>query len=319
MQPGKTTMYSVIRDPMFLRLMGFALLACSLVLVETHHSVAYQENGDEKKAASPAEKQNQPPAAKADAQPAEKKNAVPAPMAAPKDANGQAAAPETIERESFLVVVARANGFFFGPALLLCSFLMVALVTINAMQIRRDVLIPPEFVEDFEKRLAGKDYQGAYELARTDESFVARVLAAGLGRLSRGYSEAIEGMQEVGEDENMTLEHRVSYLSLLGTVGPMLGLMGTVWGMILAFEQIATSTTQPKPKDLANDIYTALFTTLEGLMIAIPAMIAYGMLRNRLARFVLEIGIISEGLMSRFSTAGKQSPSAPAQQPAAKT
>lgn len=211
------------------------------------------------------------------------------------------------ERESFLIVMARANGLFFGPLLLLLSFVMVALVMMNVLQVRRDNLLPPEFIETFEQRLTTKDYQGAYDIARNDDSFIGRVLAAGLSKLNRGYNEAIEGMQEVGEDENMALEHRISYLALIGSIAPMVGLMGTVWGMIGAFEEIATSPTQPKPKDLAQDIYTALFTTFEGLVIAIPAMIAYSMLRNRVARFVLEVGIVSEGLMNRFSAVGKGS------------
>ena len=183
---------------------------------------------------------------------------------------------------------------------------MVALVVMNFMQIRRDTLLPPAFIESFQQRLAAEDYQGAYETARSDDSIVAHVLAAGLSRLKRGYNEAIEGMQEVGEDENMALEHRLSYLALIGTIAPMVGLMGTVYGMINSFQVIATSTTQPKPADLADGISTALFTTLEGLAIAIPAMVFYSLLRNQVARLVLEIGIVSEGLMSRFAIVGKR-------------
>ena len=209
------------------------------------------------------------------------------------------------ERENFLVVMARANGWFFGPLLLLLSFVMVALIMMNAMQVRRDVLLPQSFVEAFEQHLTAKDYQRAYETAKTDDSFVARVLEAGLRKLNRGYNEAIEGMQEVGEDENMALEHRISYLRLIAEIAPMIGLMGTVWGMIGAFEEIATSVSQPKPKDLARNIYTALFTTFEGLMIAIPAMIAFSMLRNRVSRYVLEVGMISESMMARFAVVGK--------------
>lgn len=236
---------------------------------------------------------------------------------------GETTTGEAGDRENFLVVMARANGFFFGPLLLLLSFIMVALIMMNAMQIRREVLLPAEFVEAFEQRLAAKDFQGAYETARSDDSFVARVLAAGLAKLNRGYNEAIEGMQEVGEDENMALEHRISYLALIGSIAPMIGLMGTVWGMIGAFEDIARTTASVKPNELAQNIYTALFTTLEGLAIAIPAMIAYSMLRNRVARYVLEVGMVSEGLMSRFSTVGKaqQRPAggaAPAGAPAAR-
>jgi biopolymer transport protein ExbB len=116
----------------------------------------------------------------------------------------------------------------------------------------------------------------------------------------------MEGMQEAGEDENMALEHRLSYLALIGTVAPMLGLMGTVQGMIASFDKIATSPSTPKPAELADGISTALFTTLIGLGIAVPAMIFYSILRNRIQRLVLEIGMVSEGLMSRFSLVGKQ-------------
>ncbi len=207
---------------------------------------------------------------------------------------------------NFLTWMVQALGIFWMSIFSGLSIVMVALIMMNLMQVRRDVLLPNDFVEDFEGKLNGKDFQGAYDLARNDDSFVARVLAAGMGRLSRGYPEAMEGMQEAGEDENMALEHRLSYLALIGTVAPMLGLMGTVQGMIKSFDKIATSPATPKPSELAEGISTALFTTLIGLGIAVPAMIFYSILRNRIQRLVLEIGMVSEGLMSRFSLVGKQ-------------
>jgi len=103
----------------------------------------------------------------------------------------------------------------------------------------------------------------------------------------------------------MKLEHRLSYMALIGTVSPMIGLMGTVQGMISAFETLGTATGgAPKPAELAGDISTALLTTLFGLVIAIPAIAAFSILRNRIARLVLEVGILSEGLMGRFQGAG---------------
>ena len=222
------------------------------------------------------------------------------PAAAP--AETAAAAPES---QNFLVWMLEANGYFFGFVFLALSFVTVALITLNVLQVSRKNFLPDGFVEDFEAELAAKEYQNAYELAKEDESVVARVLAAGLGRLNRGYPEAVEAMQEVGEDENMTYEHRLSYLALLGAIAPMLGLLGTVSGMIASFQTIAQSTTAPKPAELAQGISQALFTTLEGLAIAIPAMVAYSLLRNRVARHILEVGIVSEGLMQRFSALGK--------------
>lgn len=249
--------------------------------------------------------------------------AAPAEPAPPADDNGggggddggAASAPQT---KSFLAWMIEALGWFWLLIFAMLSFIMVALVMMNILQVRREALLPTEFIEGFEQKLNAKDFQGAYESARNDDSFVARVLAAGMSRLNRGYEEAVEGMQEVGEDENMALEHRLSYLALIGTVAPMLGLMGTVQGMIASFSKIAQATVSPKPAELAEGISTALFTTLIGLGIAVPAMVFYSILKNRIARFVLEVGMISEGLMSRFASMGKKGGgAAPAAAPAA--
>lgn len=217
-----------------------------------------------------------------------------------------------VEEKSFLMWMIEASGLF-GLLILLLSFMMVALVMMNVLQVRRDNFVPQAFIESFEQRLNARDFQGAYEAARADDSLVARVLAAGLAKINLGYDKAVEGMQEVGDDENMALDHRLSYLALISAIAPMLGLMGTVSGMITSFREIATSPTTPKPSELADGISTALFTTLEGLFVAIPAMVAYAILRNRIARFVLEVGMVSEGLMSRFAAAGKQQPQPPQQ------
>lgn len=244
-----------------------------------------------------------PPAADAAAAPPAA-DAAPADAAATPAAATDSAAPP--QSRSFLAYIARACGWFWGPVFLLSSFILVALIMMNLLQVRRDVLLPTAFVEEFEQKLNAKDFQAAYEFARSDESFVARVLAAGMGRLSRGYEEAVEGMQEAGEDENMALEHRLSYVALIGTIAPMMGLMGTVQGMISSFDVIATSAVAPKPSQLADGISTALVTTLIGLMLAVPAMIFYGILKNRIQRLVLEIGMVSEGLMGRFAAVGKK-------------
>lgn len=207
----------------------------------------------------------------------------------------------SLEQKTFLTWMLEANGLFFGPLLLALSISMVALVAMNILQVRRENFIPPSLVGEFEEHLKAKRYQEAYDLARADPSFLGQVLTAGLGKISGGYPQAIEAMQEVGEKENMAVEHRLSYLALIGTVSPMVGLMGTVYGMIDSFRVIASRPVTPKPNELAEGISTALFTTLEGLAIAIPAIAAYGILRNRVARMVLDVGIVSEGLMSRFS------------------
>jgi len=260
----------------------------------------------------------EPPAADAGATPPAAAAAAPAAdTTTTEPGSDDAAAPVDAPSESLLTKSVESLGYFFGGIFLLISFGLVALVMMNVLQIRRDVLLPPDFVDDFESQLDNKDYQGAYNIARDHDSMVARVLTAGLTKLNRGYSEAVEGMQEVGEDENMSLEHRLSYLALIGSIAPMIGLAGTVTGMIDSFDEIANSATQVEPAKLADGIQKALWTTLVGLGIAIPAMVAYSILRNRVSRLVLEVGMVSEGLMARFQTLGRGKPSSGGATPAA--
>lgn len=211
------------------------------------------------------------------------------------------------EKKNMLEWAFESLGWGYSIIFLSISFTLVALFVMNLLTARRENIVPLMLVEQFEAFLNEKQYQEAYELAKGDESFLGQVLSAGLSKISSGYSPAIEAMQEVGEEENMKLEHRLSYMALIGTISPMIGLFGTVHGMINAFRKIAGSTQTPPAYELAEGISTALFTTLIGLAIAIPAIAAYNILRNRVARLVLEVGIISEGLMSRFQTVGKKS------------
>jgi biopolymer transport protein ExbB len=228
---------------------------------------------------------------------------------------GDAAAAEPAEDEgeetlagerSYLSWTYEALGPGYMIIFLALSFTLVALFVMNLLTARRDNVCPMLLVESFENHLNEKRYQEAYELAKADESFLGQVLSAGLAKLSSGYQQAVEAMQEVGEEENMKLEHRLSYMALIGTISPMVGLFGTVHGMISSFQVIAIGGSTPKAADLAQGISKALFTTLLGLAIAIPAIAAFNILKNRVSRLVLEVGILSESLMSRFENVGGQ-------------
>ncbi len=214
---------------------------------------------------------------------------------------GDSSTSPPLDEQSLLEMFFSALGWLFFPVFLALSFTLVALLIMNILTARRDNVVPLQLVEGFENHLNEKQYQEAFDLAKSDESFLGQVLAAGLAKVSVGYQQAIEAMQEVGEEESMKLEHRLSYIALIGTISPMVGLFGSVWGMIVSFKVIADHPdVTPKPYELADGISTALVTTLVGLAIAIPAIAAYNILRNRVSRLVLEVGIVSEGLMSRF-------------------
>ncbi len=212
----------------------------------------------------------------------------------------------TAQRESLLSWMYQSLGAGYSIIFLALSVTLVSLVVMNLMAIRRESILPTPLIEGFEAQLNQKKYQEAFQMTQSDESLLGRVLAAGMANVQKSYDKSVEAMQETGEDENMRLEHRLSYIGLIGTVSPMVGLLGTVQGMIDSFRVIATSETTPQASQLAEGISRALFTTLLGLMIAIPAIAIFNIMRNRLARLVLETGMVSDDLMSRFAGVGKK-------------
>lgn len=217
---------------------------------------------------------------------------------------GEGAAAKT--QESLLTWLKNSLGWGYILIFLSLSFILVALFIMNVLSARREYVCPQHLVDGFEAHLDEKQYQEAYELAKTDESFLGNVLSAGLAKLSSSYQHAVAAMQEIGAEENMKLDHRLSYLALIGTISPMIGLFGTVHGMINSFYVIANGGGTPDANKLAAGISTALLTTLIGLAIAIPAIAAYNILRNRVQRMVLEVGITSENLMGRFEKVGQK-------------
>jgi len=208
---------------------------------------------------------------------------------------------------NLLVYIAKACGWVFGPVFLLLSFILVALLVMCFLQIRKAVLLPPALTEQFEQHLEAKEYQPAYELAKNDDSYLGHVLAAGMGKLQAGYPAAVAAMEEAQGEEQMKLEHKISYVSLIGALAPMLGLLGTVTGMVSSFKKIADNPgVAPKPDQLAGGISTALVTTLIGLWIAIPAILFFQMFKNWLDEINSDAAEESTRLMGRFQTMGKK-------------
>jgi biopolymer transport protein ExbB len=262
-------------------------VACLLLgMVTTTLAVqarAQDEKKAEPKAAAPAENEAEP------------EGDAPAAPEAPEKATSTSNADK-----NFLIWLHEASGPF-GYMIFLESFVLVAMIVMSIMSLRREAFMPAAVVEAFDQKVQAKDYQGAYEVVKKDDSFLGKVLAGGMARLSKGYDEAVAGMQQVGEDESMALDHKLSIISLIGTTAPMLGLLGTVQGMVLSFNEIASSDVSPKPSALASGITMALVTTLEGLIVAIPAIVAFNLAKNRQARLTLDAASVAENLMSRYA------------------
>lgn len=208
---------------------------------------------------------------------------------------------------NLLVYIAEACGWIFGPVFLLLSFVFVALVVMCFLQIRKTILLPESLASQFEQHLEAKEYQPAYELAKNDDSYLGHVLAAGMSKLQAGYPAAVSAMEEAQGEEQMKLEHKISYISLVGALAPMLGLLGTVTGMVSSFKQISDNPgVAPKPDQLAGGIATALVTTLIGLWIAIPAITFFQLFRNRVEEINNDAAEESSRLMSRFQSISKK-------------
>jgi len=210
------------------------------------------------------------------------------------------------EGESMLVFYYKALGLRYVIIFLLLSFALVALLVMCFLQIRREALMPKALREGFEAHLDAKEFQQAYDLAKADDSYLGHVLAAGMSKIQSGHAVAAEAMEEAAGEEQMKIEHKVSYVSLIGALAPMFGLLGTVDGMVSAFMVIAKSETQPKPSELAIGISQALITTLIGLWLAIPAIACYALFKNWMQSLYGDLEKETSGLMARFQTIGKK-------------
>ncbi len=232
--------------------------------------------------------------------------ATPTPLDTPSPKMNEDSVPKP--KQNFLVWMVQSLGLGFTILFLCISVTMVAVGITCVIAIRQEELLPTLFLKEFEILLNEKKYQDAYNLACENNSFIAKILSAGLKNMSKGYDQAVEAMQEVGEEETIKIENRLKILSIIGNVAPMLGLFGTVMGMIEAFQTIAGSISAPPAFKLAEGISTALFHTEAGLALAIPSIAFYDVMRNRFVLLVHQVGMSSFMLMKRFRTKeqGKQ-------------
>jgi biopolymer transport protein ExbB len=194
---------------------------------------------------------------------------------------GSAAAQEHGQSDSILTQIWKG-----GPLIILIwlcilgtSITMVTLIIQLALSLRKIKLAPPPLVDSLRQLISSGNYQEAWETCNANKNYLANVLKSGLSRIGRG-KEAVEGgLAEHGLREATLLRTRNSYLSVIGVVSPMIGLLGTVIGMMGAFAVLGASG-MGNPKELAGKISEVLLATASGLFIAIPAFVAYYVFRN---------------------------------------
>jgi biopolymer transport protein ExbB len=185
-----------------------------------------------------------------------------------------------------------------GILLLLCSMTGTALLIQYMMTINASKLQNPELIQEVETLLGEGNLDEAYSLAEQDTSYTGKVLAGALNRSVGGFEEAKHGLEEAAMVESFRLNAKLSYLSLIGNIGPLLGLLGTVTGMITSFQKIETMKA-PTPADLAVGVYESLVNTTIGLFIAITFLSAYFFMKNKASDIMLRINTEISELLSR--------------------
>ncbi len=212
-------------------------------------------------------------------------------------AEGDQAAPA--QGESYLVWVAKSSGAI-GVVILILSVYFVATVVRLFMELREKVAAPPELIAQVEDLIQQRDFRQVYKVLRESDSFFGRTLSTGISELPNGLVEARESMDRTSDAVTMEMERQISMLAVLGTLGPMIGLLGTLKGMISSFSVIAMSGTHLDASQVAGGISEALLLTFEGVGLSVPAIYFYALFRNRISAISSNTTLMCDQMLRRL-------------------
>ena len=194
----------------------------------------------------------------------------------------------------------------------ICSLIVVTVTAERALILRRSAVSPKGLGPAVERALSkGSDgRQQALKLAKDSKTALGRILEAGIGQAGRSIDAVERRMSNAGEHELFDLRKRMRVLSVIAAAAPLLGLVGTIFGMIKAFQTVAESgEALGKTELLAEGIYEAMITTAAGLLVAIPAMMLYHWLSGKIEHRTREIDRVCVAIAERL--AGSGGPSGP--------
>jgi len=189
--------------------------------------------------------------------------------------------------------------------LLVGSVAAVGLTIYNGMALQTKKFLRPDLFEQLNELVQNMDFDGAKALCDEDKSPITNIVHAGLDRVAGSHFdlESVEkGMEEAATEEVTGNLTPVNYLSVIAVIAPMVGLLGTVSGMIKAFGNMA-STGMGKPEQLADNISEALVTTASGLIVGIPVMIIYFFFKNRYMGLISSLNRMSGELLEKMKQA----------------
>lgn len=221
---------------------------------------------------------------------------------AQEEAKAEEAAPK--QTKSYFMWFIESSGAI-GAVLLLLSIYFVSTVGRLFIEMRPQVASPPEIVDEVEDMLQKRQFKEIYGVVKDDTSFFSRVVSTGIAELPNGLAEAREAMEMVGESLGAEMEKKISMLAVLGTLGPMIGLLGTLKGMIASFSVIALSDTQLKASEVAGGISEALLLTFEGVALSVPAIYFFAVFRNRVTSLSVNTKVQADEFLRHFAHAAR--------------
>lgn len=193
--------------------------------------------------------------------------------------------------------------------LLALSLTAAYLIFDHLMTIRRKDLMPDGLSEQVRQCLITGDVGAAQEACNARPSFLAFVLMHGISELEFGWNAVEKSLEDALAEQSARLFRKIEYLSVIGNIAPMVGLLGTVIGMIIAFQNVASTQGTASAPQLAEGIYQALVTTVGGLIVAIPSIGAFAIFRNRIDQFVAESAYMAQHVFAPLRRRGKKSQS----------
>ncbi len=190
-------------------------------------------------------------------------------------------------------------GGYIGYIIIGLSVLMLTLIMQQLLTLRISVLMPHALAEQAHQLISNGRFAEANELCKQKPCFLGDMLQAGLSETEMGYLQIQKALEDSSAEHSARMMRKVEYLNVIGTLSPMLGLLGTVSGMMKAFMEFQSSAS-PSVSEFAPGISFALVTTLMGLSVAIPALAAFAILRNRVDELVSETSLMAEQVFNGY-------------------
>ena len=188
-----------------------------------------------------------------------------------------------------IVLSGGITGAVILVALLSLSFLAAYLVFDQVMTLRHSEVLPEGLSEAVRQALLTARLPEADAACRREPSVLSVVLLSGITEAEFGWQAVEKAVEDALVEQSARMMRRIEYLSVIGNIAPMVGLLGTVTGMIFAFQQVAATRGAAGAGDLAEGIYQALVTTVGGLIVAIPSLAAYAVCRNRVDSLIADV------------------------------